>query len=84
LSLPLDRAELESRLETALDFYVAFRPHEGLKSATPGEVFLGLEPAHKKAIHPPRGRPGEGPSQTPFSIEYLDAGCRLPVLTPVQ
>ncbi len=56
LGLPLDRQDLEQRLETALAFYVSFRPHEGLKGATPGEAFLGVEPAHQR----PSSRPGDG------------------------
>jgi hypothetical protein len=32
------------------------------------------------AIPPPRGRPGEGPMDSPFCVEYLDAERMLPVL----
>jgi len=35
---------------------------------------------HLPAIPPPRGRPGEGPMDSPFRIEYLDAERLLPVL----
>lgn len=83
LALPLDRDELEGRLETALAFNVCFRPHEGLRGATPGEAFLGIAPAHEKAVEPPRGRPGEGPSEAPFAIEHLDPERRLPILKPI-
>ena len=84
LGLPLDRNDLEHRLQTALLFYIVFRPHEGLNGATPGEAFLGLEPAHKKAAKTPRGRPGEGPTEAPFRIEFLDAEQRLAVLKHVE
>jgi hypothetical protein len=82
LGLPLDRDDLEQRLEIALLFYVCFRPHDGLKGATPAEAFVGAEPKHLSAVEPPRGRPGEGPAETPFRIEYLDPEQRLPVLKP--
>ncbi|MBI3932494.1 MAG: hypothetical protein HY317_03705, partial [Acidobacteria bacterium] len=75
---------LEQRLETALAFYVSFRPHEGLKGATPGEAFLGVEPACNRAVKPPRGRPGEGPDRAPFHVEYLDPEKRLAILTPTR
>ena len=41
---------------------------------------LGRTPSHLSAIPPPRGRPGEGPMDSPFRIEYLDAQRMLPVL----
>jgi transposase InsO family protein len=81
LHLPLTREDLERRLELSLLYYLCFRPHEGLRGAIPAEAFLGITPAHHAAIEPPRGRPGEGPAQHPFEIEYLDpAKRRFPVL----
>lgn len=81
LWLPLNWADLERRLEVALLFYVCFRPHEGLQGAAPAEAFLGVAPAHLSATQPPRGRPGEGPREAPFQIEYLDSKTRsFPVL----
>ena len=81
LHLPLTREDLERRLELALLYYLCFRPHEGLRGATPAEAFLGTTPAHHAAVEPPRGRPGEGPAQPPFEIDYLDpAKRRFPVL----
>src|SRR5664280_2316670 len=35
---------------------------------------LGRTPSHPFAIAPPRGRRGEGPMDSPFRIEYLNAG----------
>jgi transposase InsO family protein len=79
--LPLSAEDLEQRLQAALVFYLCFRPHEGLAGATPGEVFLALEPAHKNAIKPPRGLPGQAPTEHPFTVEHLDATSRsLPIL----
>jgi hypothetical protein len=37
-------------------------------------------PSHLSAIPPPRGRPGEGPMDLPFRVEYLGAERLLPVL----
>lgn len=61
LHRPLSAAALEARLETFLIYYLCFRPHEGLKSAVPAEVLLGLEPLHLSSVEPPRGLPGRGP-----------------------
>jgi transposase InsO family protein len=78
---PLNAADLERRLETALTYYLCFRPHQGLQGATPAEAFLGVEPACTKATSPPRGRTGEGRQQPPFEIGFLDPDRRaLPIL----
>ena len=81
LQRPLTIHDLERTLEVALAHYVLFRPHQGLHGATPAEAFLGAHPACARALSPPRGRPGEGPADSPFSVEYLDPQSRrLPVL----
>jgi transposase InsO family protein len=80
IQLPLTVDDLEVRLEAVLTHYLCFRPHEGLKGATPAEAFLGMEPACLRAVEPPRGRPGMGPSEAPFVFEQLDG--RFPILRP--
>jgi transposase InsO family protein len=61
--------------------YLCFRPHQGLRGATPAEAYLGLEPARHKAVSPPRGRPGEGPRDSPLVIDFLDpSNRRYPLL----
>jgi transposase InsO family protein len=78
---PLTAEDLERRLEAGLLHYVCFRPHQGLKGATPAEALLGLEPAARRAVSPPRGRRGEGSPDPPFAVEFLDRQHRaLPVL----
>ena len=78
---PLTQKDLERRLELALGHHLLFRPHQGLKGATPAEAFLGCEPACSRAVSPPRGRPGEKTPEAPFAIELLDpANERFPVL----
>jgi hypothetical protein len=80
-NLALTMEDLERRLETALVHYVCFRPHEGLGGATPLKAFLGADPAHRKAVEPPRGRPGEVDREGPFWVRFLDpAQRRHPVL----
>jgi len=69
---PLTIGDLERRLETAITYYIVFRPHQGLHGANPAEAFLGLEPARAKAKQPPRGRPGEGRDDLPVVIDFLD------------
>jgi hypothetical protein len=63
--------------------YAHFRPHQALGGATPAETYFGRTPAHLSAIPPPRGRLGEGPINSPFRIEYLDAERLLPVLVRI-
>lgn len=83
LPLFLTLEDLERRLAPALVHYICFRPHHGLKGATPAEVFLGLEPARVRAQRAPRGRPGEGSLAVPFRIEMLAPHeQRFPVLVP--
>ena len=84
LHVPLTKEDLEGRLELSLLYYVCFRPHEGLRGATPAEAFLGIRPRHLGAVEPPRGRPGGGPAAGPFEIEHLDPASRLlPILKAV-
>jgi hypothetical protein len=68
------------KIELGLVHYAHFRPHQGLGGATPAEVYFGRTPSHLSAIPPPRGRPGEGPVDSPFRVEYLDAERLLPRL----
>jgi transposase InsO family protein len=77
---PSAAEDLAATVELGLVHYAHFRPHQGLGGATPAEVYFGRKPAHLSAIPPPRGRPGEGPLDLPFRIEYLDAEQLLPVL----
>ena len=67
-------------IELGLVHYAHFRPHQALGDATPAEMYFGRTPAHLSAIPPPRGRSGEGPMDSPFRVEYLDAERMLPVL----
>jgi len=79
--LRLSAAEdLAATVEMGLVHYAHFRPHQGLGGATPAEIYFGRTPAHLSAIPPPRGRPGEGPMDSPLRVEYLDAERLLPVL----
>jgi putative transposase len=77
---PLVAEDLREKVELGLVHYAHFRPHQALGGATPSETYFGRTPAHLSAIPPPRGRPGEGPMDSPFRIEYLDAKRLLPVL----
>ena len=77
---PLVAEDLAATVERGLVHYGHFRPHRGIGGATPAEVYFGRTPAHLSAIPPPRGRPGEGPMDSPFRIEYLDEERLLPVL----
>jgi hypothetical protein len=76
---PLVAEDLMEKIELGLVHYAHFRPHQALGGATPAEIYFGRTPAHLSAIPPPRGRPGEGPMDLPFRLEYLDADRMLPV-----
>jgi transposase InsO family protein len=77
---PSAAEHLMEKVELGLFHYAHFRPHQGIGGATPAEVYFGRTPSHLSAIPPPRGRPGEGPMDPPFRIDYLDAERLLPVL----
>ena len=77
---PSAAEDLAATVELGLLHYAHFRPHQGLGGATPAEIYFGRTPSHLSAIPPPRGRPGEGPTDPPFRLEYLDAERLLPVL----
>jgi hypothetical protein len=73
-------ADLEHRLGLALTHYVLFRPNEGLGGATAAEALLQLEPAHTRAVEPPRGRLGGCVGPGLFAFDSLDAEGRFPIL----
>jgi transposase InsO family protein len=77
---PLVAEDLMAKVEMGLVHYSYFRPHQALGGATPAEIYFGRTPSHLSAIPPPRGRPDEGPVDSPFRVEYLDAERMLPVL----
>ena len=77
---PSAAEDLAATVELGLVHYAHFRPHQALGGATPAEIYFERTPAHLAAIPPPRGRPGEGPTDSPFRVEYLDAERLLPVL----
>ena len=77
---PLAVEDLMEKIGLGLVHYAHFRPHQALGGATPAEIYFGSAPAHLSAIPPPRGRPREGPMDSPFRVDYLDAERLLPVL----
>jgi len=81
---PLSAAHLEARVELALRYYSALRPHQGLGGATPAEVYLDQTPAAQNAIPPPRktARLTTGDEPLPFEVVFLDPERHLPVLVP--
>ena len=83
---PLSAAHLEARVELALGYYSALRPHQGLCGATPAEVYLDETPAIENAVRPPR-KTARSPTEDeplPFEVVFLDPERRLPVLVPAS
>lgn len=60
--------------------YYSNRPHEGLGGATPTEIYLALEPAHMRAVQPPRGKLGAPCASHKIEVAYLDGDRRFPYL----
>jgi len=77
---PLVLEEAQRRVELGLVHYAFFRAHQGLRGATPPEIYFRLEPAHLSAKPPPRGTPGQAVEAPKFEIVFLDTERRLPVL----
>ena len=77
---PLVAEDLMEKIRLGLVHYAHFRSHQGLDGATPADIYFGRTPSHLSAIPPPRDRPGEGPMDSPFRVEYLDVERLLPVL----
>jgi hypothetical protein len=78
---PLTVRNLERRSKRLVPTICAVVPIRDSRGATPAEAFLGIEPACQSAISPPRGRRGEGPTNPPFAIDFLDPDRRaLPIL----
>jgi putative transposase len=78
---PLLRTDLERRLGAFLSYYSHLRPHQGLGGSTPAEALSRIGSSRSDPLPPPpRGRPGEGPSASPFKVAYLDPERRLPFL----
>ena len=72
---PLTPADLATRLEAALVYYAACKPHAGLSGATPLEIYLGLTPAHTRARAPTRL------AEMPLlEVSSLDPDRRLPIV----
>ncbi|HKY22790.1 MAG TPA: DDE-type integrase/transposase/recombinase [Vicinamibacterales bacterium] len=72
---PLSRADLATRLETALAYYAAYKPHTGLSGATPLEIYLGLTPAHTRAR-----APTSSATIPRLEIGSLDPDRRFPIV----
>jgi transposase InsO family protein/DNA-binding transcriptional regulator YiaG len=82
-SKPLTFGELDRDVHLALTHYAYFRPHQGLGGATPAEIYFGVEPAHRCAVQPPRGRRGDPPVASPARIDFLEGDHRFPILRKV-
>lgn len=82
LQLRLDRCllieDLERRVGLGLLYYSVLKPHQGLRGATPAEVYFQKEPARLSAAPPPRESDPTPPPE--FVVRYLDPARRLPVL----
>lgn len=76
---PISRRSLEARVRLTFAWYAAVRPHSALQAATPMETYRGRS-GTVAARSPPRGRRGDGPYHTPFTVAFVDPDRTLPVL----
>jgi putative transposase len=78
---PLTAFALSQRLQAGLQYYAYMKPHQGLRGATPAEIFYGLAPERENAKRPARAYENKQ-DDTLFEIAYLDPDCCLPILIP--
>jgi hypothetical protein len=78
---PLHPDDLHARLRDGLYYYAHYKPHQGIKGATPAEMFFGKNPSCLNAVHPHRACENKGEDKL-FEISYLDPERPLPVLIP--
>jgi len=64
----------------------SLRPHQGLRWATPAEVYFDESPACERAVPPPRktAGPPAGDESLPLEVVFLDFERRMPVLVPLR
>ena len=79
--LPLHPDDLHVRLHTGLHYYTHHKPHQGIKGATPAEMYYGKQPARFDAVRPHRAYEKKSDDRL-FEIAYLDPERLLPVLIP--
>jgi hypothetical protein len=78
---PLHPDDLHARLRDGLHYYAHHKPHQGIKGATPAEMFFGKNPACINAVRPHRAYENKSEDKL-FEISYLDPERLLPVLIP--
>jgi hypothetical protein len=76
---PLAPDDLYARLHAGLYYYGYHKPHQGIKGATPAELYYGKTPACANAVRPSRAYENKSDDKM-FQIAYLDPDHLLPVL----
>jgi transposase InsO family protein len=76
---PLAPDDLYARLHAGLYYYAYHKPHQGIKGATPAELYYGKTPACASAVRPSRAYENKSDDKM-FEIAYLDPDHLLPVL----
>ena len=64
-----------------LYYYAYHKPHQGIKGATPAEMYYAKTPAQANAVRPRRAYENKS-DQMLFEIAYLDPEHLLPILIP--
>jgi hypothetical protein len=73
--------DLHARFQAGLYYYAYHKPYQGIKGATPAEVYYAKPPARIDAARPHRAYESKT-DQMLFQIAYLDPERLLPVLIP--
>jgi putative transposase len=76
---PLHPNDLHTRLTLGLYYYAHHKPHQGIKGATPAEMYSGKRPASVNAVRPHRAYENKSNDKL-LEIAYLDPERLLPVL----
>ena len=78
---PLHPDDLHARLLAGMYYYAHHKPHQGIKGATPAELYYAKQPARSDAVRPNRAFEKKSDANL-FEVAYLDPEGLLPVLIP--
>ena len=79
--VPFRRVSMRRHVSLYLEWFLEFRPHQGLDGQTPQEVYEGREPANKKARWEPRPKwPTNSPCASPQAKPRKRRASRLSIV----
>ena len=79
---PLTASDLQAKLLAGLYYYAYHKPHQGIRGATPSELYYSQTPICQAAVRPRRSYEKKSDDKL-FEIAYLDPEELLPVLIQI-